>query len=102
MPFGKDKVATDLCKRKGFRGEHCFDAYDSRWLLASSHLRERDKVLLRAILIGSARPKMRTSDVGSAMLLKLIVTFSGIVFFTLLWNPNRPEFIPLVNRDRTK
>ena len=37
------KVATDLCKRKGFRGGFGFDIYGSHQLLVSSHLRERDK-----------------------------------------------------------
>ena len=46
------KVATDLCKRKGFRGGFGFDIYGSHQLLVSSHLRERDKMLLRAILSG--------------------------------------------------
>ena len=48
----QEKVAADLCKRKGFRGGLCFDIYGSHQLLASSHLRERDKMLLRAILSG--------------------------------------------------
>ena len=46
------KVATDLCKRKGFRGGFGVDIYGSHQLLVSSHLRERDKMLLRAILFG--------------------------------------------------
>ena len=44
-----DNVAYDLCQRKGFRGEHCFDIYGSHQLLAYSHQRERDKMLLQAI-----------------------------------------------------
>ena len=46
------KVATDLCKRKGFRGGFGVDIYGSHQLLVSSHFRERDKMLLRAILSG--------------------------------------------------
>ena len=46
----QDKEAADLCKRKGFRGELRFDIYGSHQQLASSHLRERDQMLLRAIL----------------------------------------------------
>ena len=46
------KVTTDLCKRKGFRGGFGFDIHGSHQLLVSSHLRERDKMLLRAILSG--------------------------------------------------
>ena len=48
----QSKVATDLCKRKGFRGGFGVDLYGSHQLLVSSHLRERDKMLLRAILSG--------------------------------------------------
>ena len=49
----QSKVATDLCKRKGFRGGFDVDIYGSHQLLVSSHLRERDKMmLLRAILSG--------------------------------------------------
>ena len=46
----QDEVATDLCKGKWSRVEFCFDVHGSHQLLASSHLRERDKMLLRAIL----------------------------------------------------
>ena len=48
----QNKVATDLCKRKGFRGGFGVDIYGSHHLLVSSHFRERDKMLLRAILSG--------------------------------------------------
>ena len=48
----QSKVATELCKRKGFRGGFGVDIYGSHQLLVSSHLRERDKMLLRAILSG--------------------------------------------------
>ena len=47
------KVATDLCKRKGFRGGFVVDIYGSHQLLVSSHFRERNKMLLRAICSGS-------------------------------------------------
>ena len=35
------RVATDLCKRKGFLGGFGFDLYGSHQLLVSSHLREQ-------------------------------------------------------------
>ena len=38
------KVATDLCKRKGFRGGFGVDIYGSHQLLVSSHFRERQNV----------------------------------------------------------
>ena len=49
-------VFTDLCKREGFRGiqgvSPLVDWEGSLKLLFSSHVRERDKALLRAILVG--------------------------------------------------
>ena len=48
----RDKVAADLCKRKGFRGGPLLDVHGSLQFLNSSHVRERDKALLRAIMVG--------------------------------------------------
>ena len=48
----QSKVATDLCKRKGLRCGFGVDIFGSHQLLVSSHLRERDKMLQRAILSG--------------------------------------------------
>ena len=48
----RNKVAADLCKRKGFRGGPLLDIHGSLQLLYSSHVRERDKALLRAIMVG--------------------------------------------------
>ena len=48
----RDKVAVDLCGRKGFRGGPLLDVYGSLQLLNSSHVRERDKGLLRSIMVG--------------------------------------------------
>ena len=49
----RNKVAADLCGRKGFRGGPLLDVHGSLQLLNSSHVRERDKALLRSIIIGS-------------------------------------------------
>ena len=46
------KVAADLCGRKGFRGGPLFDIHGSMQLLNSSHVQERDKALLRTIMVG--------------------------------------------------
>ena len=46
------KAAIDLCKRKGFRGQFCVDVRGSHQLPNSSHLRERDKMFLRATHLG--------------------------------------------------
>ena len=48
----RNKVAADLCKRKGFRGGPLLDVHGSLQLLVSSHVRERDRALLRAIMVG--------------------------------------------------
>ena len=48
----RDKVAADLCGRKGFRGGPLLDIHGSLQLLNSSHVRERDKALLRTIMVG--------------------------------------------------
>ena len=48
----RNRVAADLCGRKGFRGGPLLDVHGSLQLLVSSHVRERDKALLRAIVVG--------------------------------------------------
>ena len=45
-------VFARLAERKGFCGAEFSDFQGSLQLLTSSHLRERDKMLLRAILCG--------------------------------------------------
>ena len=48
----RNKVAADLCGREGFRGGPLLDVHGSLQLLSSSHVRERDKALLRSIMVG--------------------------------------------------
>ena len=48
----RDKVAGDLCSRQGFRGGPLLDIHGSLQLLTSSHVRERDKGLLRSVMVG--------------------------------------------------
>ena len=50
----QNKTAADLCGRKGFRGGPLLDIRGSLQLVNSSHVRERDKGLLRCILVGGA------------------------------------------------
>ena len=45
-------VAAGLCGRAGFRGGPLLDFHGSLQLLHSSHVRERDKDLLRSIMVG--------------------------------------------------
>ena len=47
-----NKVSADLACRKGFRGGDFLDTDGSMQLLNSNHVRERDKALLRSILVG--------------------------------------------------
>ena len=49
----RNKVAADLCGRKGFRGGPMLDIHGSLQLLNSSHVRERDRALLRGVMVGS-------------------------------------------------
>ena len=48
----RNKVAADLCGREGFRGGPLLDIHGSLQLLNSSHVRERDKALLRSVMVG--------------------------------------------------
>ena len=48
----RNKVAGDLCARQGFRGGPLLDVHGSLQLLNSSHVRERDKGLLRSVMVG--------------------------------------------------
>ena len=48
----RGKVSADLCAGKGFRGGPLLDLDGTLQLLDSDHVRERDKALLRGILVG--------------------------------------------------
>ena len=48
----RNKAAADLCGREGFRGGPLLDVHGFLQLLNSSHVRDRDKGLLRSILVG--------------------------------------------------
>ena len=45
-------VSPDLCARSGFRGGPLLDIRGSHQLLISSHVREREKALLRSVMVG--------------------------------------------------
>ena len=47
----RNKAAADLCGREGFRDGPLLDIPGSLQLLNSSHVRERDKALLRSIMV---------------------------------------------------
>ena len=87
----RDAVSAELCTRKGFRGGPLFDIDGTLQLLNSDHVRERDKALLRSILVGSVwngffleRYVVRMCLVGFAGVVTLMVIFFGIVLFHLL------------------
>ena len=48
----RHRVSMDLCSRKGFRGGPFLDVSGTLQLLNSDHVRERDKALLRGVLVG--------------------------------------------------
>ena len=48
----QNKAAADLCDREGFRCGPLLDIPGSKQLLNSSHVRDRDKGLLRSIIVG--------------------------------------------------
>ena len=48
----RNKVAADLCGREGFRGGPLLDFHGSLQFLDSSHVRVRDKALLRSVMVG--------------------------------------------------
>ena len=86
----RNKVTTDLCGRQGFRGGPLLDVHGSLQLLNSSHVRERDKALLRSIMVGGVwnglllgRCGVRLFLVGSVVLLIMMVTFFGIALLVL-------------------
>ena len=104
------RVATDLCKRKGFRGGFGFDVYGSHQLLVSSHLRERDKMLLGAILSGGVwngflLGRVKKEDVPCRFC--GAPDNDGHLFWDCTFPPfvelrNQPEFLSLMSKDRTR
>ena len=87
----RDTVSADLCARKGgFSWGPSFDIDGTLQLLNSDHVRERDKALLRSILVGGVwngffleKSKVRMCLVGFVGVVILMVIFSGIVLFHL-------------------
>ena len=86
------KVAADLCGREGFRGGPLLDVHGSLQLLSSSHVRERDKELLRSVMVGGVWNgfllfgvrRASLFHVGFVVLRMVMVICFGIVLFLLL------------------
>ena len=82
----RDLNAADLCRRKGFRGGPLLDFRGSMQLLDSSHVRDRDKALLRAILSGEfgmvfswARCREKTFHaVLSGVRMEMVICFGNV------------------------
>ena len=88
----RDKVAADLCRRKGFRGGPLLDVHGSLQLLNSSHVRERVIrhcfVLSWSVVSGMASclvvSVVSLFLVGSVVILIMMVIYFGNVPFLLL------------------
>ena len=84
----RNEVAADLCGREGSRGGLLLDVHGSLQLLNSSHVRERDKALLRSVKVESVWNGFLLAGlmgslfhVGSVELLMVMVMSSGNALF---------------------
>ena len=76
------RVSADLCAKSGFRGGPLLDILVSHQLLTSSHVWERDKALLRSVMVGD-RCVVSLSLAGS-----LVVLMGMVIFFLGLSLPS--------------
>ena len=104
-----DLNAADLCKRKGFRSGPHLDFRGSMQLLDSSHVRDRDKALLRAILSGGVWNGFLLSNIRrqTRSLLLFFVGFGwgwslvlGLFLRPLVVVRDSPEFHDIVSLDK--
>ena len=102
-----DKVAADLCDRKGFRSGPLLDIHGSLQLLNSSHVRERDTALLRNVMVGGVWNGMLLGRVRG----QAVPWFCGAPdgdghlfwecpFPPLVEVPENPEFHDLMRMDK--
>ena len=84
-------MSADLCAWSGFRGLLLLDILGSHQLLASSHVRERDKALLRSVMVGGVwngfweRCVVRWSLAGSVVvLMEMVISFGNVLTLLLL------------------
>ena len=78
----RGKVAADLCSREGFRCGPLLDVHGSLQLLDSTHVRERDKALLRSVMVGGVwngflLGRVSLFPVGSVVPRMVMVTIMG-------------------------
>ena len=103
----RNRAASIVFTRKGFRGGPLFDYVGTTQLLFSSHLRERDKMLLRSILAGGVwngflLGKSKKEDVPCQCCGG--VDGDGHLFWECPFSPlcnirEHPEFAPLLSCD---
>ena len=100
--------AAGLCGRAGFRCGPLLDIHGSLQLLNSAHVRERDKALLRSIMVVVSGMvcflvgyEVRRFLVGSVGLLTMLVIFFGdCPFPPLVEIRENPEFHDLMRLDK--
>ena len=106
----RDAVSAELCARKGFRGVPLFDVDGTLQLLNSDHVRERDKALLRSILVGGVwngflHGKVHGQDVPCSFC--GAPDYDGHLFGVVLFHlplveiREHPEFHDLMEMDKT-
>ena len=105
----REHAAAVLTSRKGFRCGPFLDYHGTMQLLFSSHLRERDKMLLRSILCGGAwngflLGKTKEEEVPCRFCGR--VDGDGHLFWdcpspSLVLVREHPEFLPLMKLDRS-
>ena len=88
----RNKVSADLCGREGFREGPLLDVHGSLQLLNSSHVRERDKALLRGIMVGGVWNGFFLTKVRGnlflvdsvVLLMVMVISFGNVPFLLLL------------------
>ena len=96
------KVSAQLAEREEFRGAQFLDVRGSVQLLVSSHLRERDNMLLRFFVEVSGMDffwvgrKERKSSVVSVVGRTVMGICFGTVPFRIVHVRELPEFMPLM------
>ena len=105
----RSSVSADLCGRKGFRGGPWLDVDGTLQLLNTDHVRERDKALLRGILLGGV---WKGFLLGKVQVQDVLCRFCGgrdhdghlfgdCTFPPLVEIRERPEFHDLMEMDKT-
>ena len=105
----KNSVAADFCSRKGFWCGPFLDFEGSMQLLVSSHVRSRDKALLRGILSGDVWNGFLLSQAGGRNIPCRFcggVDGDGHLFWDCTFPPlvhirESPEFSGVVNLDKS-